>query len=72
MLSFKYGPGETRTLTPKALDPKSSASTNFATGPLVIFNFQFVLGIVAKESLRFSPLEKRYLIFFLGRVPQAH
>ena len=27
------GPGETRTLTPKALDPKSSASTNFATGP---------------------------------------
>ncbi len=34
----KTGPGETRTLTPKALDPKSSASTNFATGPL--FNFQ--------------------------------
>ena len=29
------GPGETRTLTPKALDPKSSASTNFATGPIV-------------------------------------
>ena len=35
---FSGGPGETRTLTPKALDPKSSASTNFATGPL--FNFQ--------------------------------
>ena len=32
---YKFGPGETRTLTPKALDPKSSASTNFATGPIV-------------------------------------
>ena len=31
------GPGETRTLTPKALDPKSSASTNFATGPQIGF-----------------------------------
>ena len=32
-LLFKSGREETRTLTPKALDPKSSASTNFATRP---------------------------------------
>ena len=32
-LPFKFGREETRTLTPKALDPKSSASTNFATRP---------------------------------------
>lgn len=57
-----------------ALDPKSSASTNFATGPwhLFIFSCQIFFRAVSQLVERLpSPLTKRYLIVLFGRVPQA-
>ena len=59
---FIYGGREeTRTPMPKALDPKSSASTNFATRPYFIyqpflallFSCQFLL-----DDASTAPLEK--------------
>lgn len=53
-----------------APDPKSGASTNFATRPLVIFNCQiFVLRCGSLVDIVYQPLTKQYLIVLLGRVP---
>ena len=63
------GREETRTPMPKALDPKSSASTNFATRPYYSLSaISSILYLIVNLSLAdasTAPLEKRYLIFFL-------
>ena len=54
---------------PKALDPKSSASTNFATRPYSLYQpflaYSIQLSIFPWLRRLPSPLEKRYSIFFL-------
>ena len=63
------GREETRTPMPKALDPKSSASTNFATRPYSLYQpflaYSIQLSIFPWLRRLPSPLEKRYSIFFL-------
>lgn len=56
-----------------ALDPKSSASTNFATGPHLrfLFNFHFCFHL-SWTCASTAPLTKQFLIVLFGRVPQAH